>query len=68
MRILKSLIPAIVAFPALVATSVISYGTVEMGKKEKKSCLTCHVKNGAKELNDAGKYYHQNKTLEGYKK
>jgi hypothetical protein len=65
MRSTKFIIPAIVVFGGLLINSTASYGTVAMAKKEKKSCVTCHVKNGAKELNDTGKYYHEKKTLEG---
>jgi len=35
----------------------------EYSKTEKKPCTACHVKNGSKELNDAGKYYKENKKL-----
>jgi len=45
-----------------------SMATKEIAKKEQKSCLTCHVKNGEKELNEAGEYYKANKTLDGFKK
>ncbi len=49
------------------ATAVPSMATKEMAKKEKKSCVTCHVKTGSEELNEAGKYYKEKGTLEGYK-
>jgi len=42
--------------------------TKDIAQKEKKGCVTCHVKAGDKALNDAGEYYKKNKTLEGYKK
>jgi hypothetical protein len=42
--------------------------TKEIAQKEKKGCVTCHVKAGAKELNEAGNYYKEHKTLEGFKK
>jgi hypothetical protein len=45
-----------------------SLATKEIAKTEKKGCITCHVKANEKELNDAGKYYMEHKTLEGYKK
>ena len=35
----------------------------EYSKKEKTACVTCHVKNGAKELNEKGTYYKTNKAL-----
>jgi hypothetical protein len=40
--------------------------TVAYATKEKKPCTTCHVKMGAADLNAAGKYYAQHKTLVGY--
>lgn len=65
MRSMKFIVPAIFVFAGILVNSTASYGTVAMGKKEKKSCLTCHTKNGSKELNAAGKYYQEKKTLEG---
>jgi len=44
-----------------------SMATKDIAAKEKKGCVTCHVKLGDKELNDTGKYYKEHKTLEGYK-
>ncbi|MBI4473679.1 MAG: hypothetical protein HY646_13510 [Acidobacteria bacterium] len=41
--------------------------TPEIAKKENKGCLTCHTAVGKADLNDAGKYYKEKKTLEGYK-
>lgn len=35
----------------------------EYSKKEKTACATCHVKNGAKELNEKGTYYKEHKKL-----
>lgn len=35
----------------------------ELSKKEKTACVTCHVKNGAKELNDKGKHYKEKGAL-----
>ena len=36
-------------------------------KKTGKSCTFCHVKYGSKDLTDAGKYYKDKGTLDGYK-
>jgi len=36
-------------------------------KKTGKSCIFCHTKVGSKELTEAGKYYKENGTLDGYK-
>jgi hypothetical protein len=42
-------------------------GTPEMAKKENKACTFCHTAVGKPDLNDAGKYYKEKKTLVGYK-
>jgi hypothetical protein len=39
------------------------FGKAEYTKKEKKACVTCHVKSGSKELNDVGKCYAKNHSL-----
>ncbi len=67
MKLIRYILPALVVVAGLVISTTSSYGKAEYTKKEKKPCITCHVKNGAKELNDAGKYYEKNKTLEGFK-
>jgi hypothetical protein len=58
---------AVLGFAGWVAVSP-SMATKDIAKAEKKGCITCHVKAGDKELNDAGKYFMEHKTLEGYKK
>ncbi len=40
--------------------------TLEIAKKEKTKCLTCHIKMGKPELNGAGEYYKEHGTLKGY--
>ncbi len=42
-------------------------GTPEYTKKENKSCSFCHPSVGKPDLNDAGKYYKEHHTLQGYK-
>ena len=66
MKTLKLAIPAVIALTGLILTSVATYAKPEYAKKEKKSCTFCHVKAGKKELNDAGNYYKQKKSLDGY--
>ena len=39
----------------------------EDSKKTGKACTYCHPKGDPKSLTDAGKYYKEKKTLEGYK-
>ncbi len=40
--------------------------TIEIAELEDRSCVTCHTGLGRAELNDAGRYYEENRTLEGY--
>lgn len=47
--------------------SPFAIGTPEMAKKESKQCVYCHTAIGKPDLNDAGKYYKEHGTLEGYK-
>lgn len=48
---------------AISLSSLSSFGTMEIAKKEKTACTTCHVKMGSKELNDVGKCYEKKKSL-----
>ncbi len=43
-----------------------SSATVENAKKMKKACTVCHIKIGSPDLTDAGKYYKEKRTMEGY--
>ena len=40
--------------------------TPEIAEMEDRSCLTCHTALGRAELNAAGEYYREHRTLEGY--
>lgn len=65
MRLLKVLFAV-----AILSGSLLTLATAkpEYAKKEGKACTFCHVKMGAKELNDAGKYYKEHDhSLKGYK-
>jgi hypothetical protein len=44
-----------------------SVGTPEYSKKENKQCAYCHTAVGKPDLNDAGKYYKDHHTLDGYR-
>jgi hypothetical protein len=44
-----------------------SIGTPEYSKIENKPCAYCHTAVGKPDLNDAGRYYKDHHTLEGYK-
>ena len=59
---------------ALVITSAVavlfvpfSSGTPEYSKKENKQCAYCHTAVGKPDLNDAGRYYKDHHSLEGYR-
>ena len=65
MRHLKIAIPAVILFGGFLVCTTSSYGKAEYTKKEKKTCVTCHVTANSKELNETGKYYKDKKTLEG---
>jgi hypothetical protein len=58
MKLLRIFLPTtILAIAALIISSTPTEAKPELTKKEKKPCTACHVKNGNKELNDAGKHY-----------
>jgi hypothetical protein len=63
-NILKTL-----AITALVALLFVPFssGTPEYTKKENKPCVYCHTAIGKPDLNDAGKYYKDHHSLEGYR-
>jgi hypothetical protein len=65
-------LPAVILLGGFLVCSTASYGTQEYAKTTKKACTYCHQKMVAdkdamnKNLTDAGKYYHEKKTLDGY--
>lgn len=65
MKALKLTVPTVVLLAGVIFSGAISFAKPEYTKKEKKSCVTCHVTASSKELNDAGKCYGKSKTLEG---
>ncbi len=73
MRLVKLLIISLAAAMLLLASSGSdTVGKQEYTKKEKKPCAYCHSSKNPKDysekdLTDAGKYYRDKKTLEGYK-
>jgi hypothetical protein len=44
-------------------SSLSSFGTMQIAKKEKVACTVCHVKAGSKELNAVGECYKKTKAL-----
>ncbi len=65
MKKFRVLLPVGALLAAFLVSSGISFATKEIGSKEKKPCLTCHVKGDMKKLNKTGEYYKEKKTLEG---
>lgn len=67
MRFVKFVVPAFVLTVGMLVTSSMSFAKPEDTKKTKKPCAFCHVTpKGSKELTEAGKYYKEKKTLEGF--
>jgi cytochrome c553 len=73
MRVIKLLVTVVImvvlGFLLLASEPVAKQ---EYSKKEKKACTYCHTSKNPKDysdkdLNEAGKYYKEKKTLEGYK-
>ncbi len=68
MRNMKIAISSSILMAGLLIGTSMSFAKPEYSKKEKKGCTFCHVKQGSKDLNDAGKYYKEhNHSLEGFK-
>ena len=57
MRAIKVALPAAILMAGFLLCTSATYGKPEYAKKEKQSCPYCHVKAGAKDLNDTGKCY-----------
>ena len=67
-RVFQFAIPAVVVGLGLLLNSAPSFGKPEYVKQTKKGCTTCHVdsKTKPKELTEAGKYFKEKKTLDGF--
>lgn len=69
---LRMILPAAIVVGGFLLCATASYGTAEFAKNTKKSCTFCHEKvTSDKEamkvnLTDAGKYYKDKKTLDGF--
>ncbi len=66
---IKFLLPGLILLGGLVVSSTGSYAKPEYVKTTKKACATCHVdaKAKPKELTEAGKYFKEHKSLDGFK-
>ncbi len=70
MKVLKFALPFLIFAAGLIVSSTVSFAKKEYTAKEKKPCKLCHttaVPKDGKDLTEAGKYYKEKKTLEGYK-
>ena len=67
-KVFQLAVPAVIVGLGLLLNSAPSFGKPEYTKATKKGCTTCHVdfKAKPKELTEAGKYYKEKKTLDGY--
>lgn len=65
---LKYALPAIILLGGFMVSSTSSFGKPAYTKATKKACSFCHVDSKAKpkELTEAGKYFKEHNTLEGY--
>ncbi len=70
---LKVALPAAIMMAGFLLSTTASYGTAENTKQTKKACKYCHTvalpktnTPEAKQLTDAGKYFKDKKTLDGY--
>ena len=65
---LKNTLPAVILLGGFLVCSTASYGKAEYMKSTKKACAFCHVDSKAKpkELTEAGKYFAEHKSLDGY--
>lgn len=67
MKLFKFVVPAFVLATGLLINSSMSFAKPEFVKQTKKACTYCHpTAKGGKDLKDAGKYFKEKKTLEGY--
>jgi hypothetical protein len=64
----KFMLPAVIAAAGLLVSLTNLSAKTEYTKQTKKACGFCHVDSKAKpkELKDAGKYFKEHKSLDGY--
>ena len=68
----KVIMPAAMVLGGFLVCSTASWGKAEYSKATKKACTTCHEKvvtdkaAMAKNLTDAGKFYAEHKSLDGF--
>lgn len=62
----RALLSLAVGSAGAVALSDAVFGTPEIAQAEQQGCLACHSAVGKADLNDRGRYYRAERTLEGY--
>jgi ferredoxin len=62
-KVIKIAVFSVTLAVAVSLSSLSSFGNIEIAKKEKTACTTCHVKVGSQELNAVGKCYAKKKSL-----
>jgi hypothetical protein len=68
----KIIVPAVIMLGGFLICTTASYGNKDAATATKKGCIYCHAKVSAdkdamnKNLTDAGKYYKEKKSLDGY--
>lgn len=67
-RLIKGLIVAVAAACSAILIHTSNFSKPIDAKKTDKSCIYCHTQSGSKDLTEAGKYYRDKGTLDGYKK
>ncbi len=60
MKTVRLMIPLLMLTGSFFTSTSALLGKAEYTKKEKKPCVTCHVKATSKELNDVAKCYKNN--------
>jgi len=68
MKLIRMILPVVIVAAGFFAATQDAGATVEMAKKEKAGCTSCHVKAKDKELNEVGKCYKESKDLKQCKK
>ena len=72
MKQLKVTLPVNILLGGFLVSTTATYGKPEYTKQQKKACSFCHIAATAKDANgkdltDAGKFFKEHKTLDGYK-